>query len=302
MNTIEIKKSLELTDTEEARCVMHSFYNVVSVVFTEIQYLQKIFGQPELFEKSLGVCEELIASFSNRNAALASAQHLEDYEGIIHGELADAFAAVTLPEEKAAMAAESRENLTRILAVIEIRVREILARQEAPTAWVEHEIQDLRINLWQVMDAISFNARGRYRILPADAERGPLDYGLALTLRSPDDTTLVIPPVLNDVLRDLTANARKYSDPGSRIEATLEDDGTALSLRVIDQGRGIPADEIEDVVQFGVRGSNTRPEETRGGGFGLTKAYFVTKQFGGRMWIASEPGVGTDITIRIPRP
>lgn len=39
-----------------------------------------------------------------------------------------------------------------------------------------------------------------------------------------------------------------------------------------------------------------------GGGFGLTKAFLVTKQFGGRFWIRSEIGAGTRIRIEIPRP
>ena len=37
-----------------------------------------------------------------------------------------------------------------------------------------------------------------------------------------------------------------------------------------------------------------------GGGFGLTKAFLVTKQLGGRFWIASDVGVGTRIRIRVP--
>jgi signal transduction histidine kinase len=39
-----------------------------------------------------------------------------------------------------------------------------------------------------------------------------------------------------------------------------------------------------------------------GGGFGLTKAFMVTKRFGGRFWIASELGRGTRIRIVIPLP
>jgi signal transduction histidine kinase len=39
-----------------------------------------------------------------------------------------------------------------------------------------------------------------------------------------------------------------------------------------------------------------------GGGFGLTKAFFVTKQFGGRFWIASRLGYGTQVRLWIPRP
>jgi hypothetical protein len=41
---------------------------------------------------------------------------------------------------------------------------------------------------------------------------------------------------------------------------------------------------------------------TMGGGFGLTKAFLTTKQFGGRFWIASAVGVGTRIRIHVPRP
>lgn len=37
-------------------------------------------------------------------------------------------------------------------------------------------------------------------------------------------------------------------------------------------------------------------------GFGLTKAFLVTKPFGGRCWIRSELDVGTRIRIEIPRP
>ncbi|MFP4637996.1 MAG: hypothetical protein ACLFM6_06090, partial [Spirochaetaceae bacterium] len=39
---------------------------------------------------------------------------------------------------------------------------------------------------------------------------------------------------------------------------------------------------------------------TRGGGFGLTKAFYVTRSLGGRMAIESEPDVGTRIEIEIP--
>jgi signal transduction histidine kinase len=39
-----------------------------------------------------------------------------------------------------------------------------------------------------------------------------------------------------------------------------------------------------------------------GGGFGLTKAFLATKQFGGRFWLASTVAVGTRVRIQLPRP
>jgi signal transduction histidine kinase len=76
---------------------------------------------------------------------------------------------------------------------------------------------------------------------------------------------------------------------------------TELRFMVEDTGRGIPPDEITNVVQFGQRASNVGDVRTMGGGFGLTKAVFVTKQFGGRFWISSEVGAGTRIRIVLPR-
>jgi hypothetical protein len=44
---------------------------------------------------------------------------------------------------------------------------------------------------------------------------------------------------------------------------------------------GIDEEEISHIIEFGVRGSNVANRRTMGAGFGLTKAYFFTKQFGG---------------------
>jgi signal transduction histidine kinase len=109
-----------------------------------------------------------------------------------------------------------------------------------------------------------------------------------------------MPAVFQDVMRDLIANARKYTDPGGRILAGVYEDETELRFAVADTGRGIPEDEIPKLVQFGTRGSNVGDRPTRGGGFGLTKAYYITKKLGGRMWIESELHSGTEMRLAIP--
>ena len=73
---------------------------------------------------------------------------------------------------------------------------------------------------------------------------------------------------------------------------------------VEDSGVGIPEKELSQVVEFGHRARNILSRPTRGGGFGLTKAYYVTRKFGGRMWIESSTTTptGTRVEIRIPVP
>ena len=70
---------------------------------------------------------------------------------------------------------------------------------------------------------------------------------------------------------------------------------------VKDNGRGIPEDQLQQVVEFGFRGRNVAAHETKGAGFGLTKAYWVARHYKGKMWIESAEQAGTTITLEIPR-
>jgi signal transduction histidine kinase len=71
---------------------------------------------------------------------------------------------------------------------------------------------------------------------------------------------------------------------------------------VEDDGRGIPADEVARVVEFGYRASNVLDKATKGGGFGLTKAYHTVTRLGGTLDITSTVGQGTRVALEIPRP
>jgi signal transduction histidine kinase len=195
---------------------------------------------------------------------------------------------------------ESLSNIKSVLNILEVRSHEILARFEEPDKWIAHKTGELKQNLADVFAAIEKNSKGRYFIVYNIASKSPNDYIVDLNIDSVDGDIIYMPPVLQDVLRDIVANARKYSNPGGRISAGFKDDGQFLKIVVQDEGRGIPEDQITEVVNYGKRASNVGEKETMGGGFGLTKAYFITKQFGGRMWIKSGEGEGTTVRIQIP--
>ncbi|MFC1620246.1 sensor histidine kinase, partial [Candidatus Neomarinimicrobiota bacterium] len=191
-------------------------------------------------------------------------------------------------------------NIESIFAVLDVRVREILARAQQPDLWVNHNISDLTGNFINLFTAVEQNAGGRYHIVYNIASKHTLDYFVNFGITSVDGDTICMPSILQDVMRDLILNARKYTDLGGSIIAGLDDDGEWLSFVVEDTGKGIPADQLGHVVEYGARARNVQDQETKGGGFGLTKAWFVTQQFGGRMWIDSEENEGTTITLQIP--
>ncbi len=198
------------------------------------------------------------------------------------------------------MLVELRSTISAVFEVFEVRVSELNARLAEPKAWIAFSADQLSSSIQQVLDAIEKNALGRYRIVKNIAEQTPKDYQIEINISSENGDQFLMPPVLQDVLRDIIANARKYTAPGGRISAGLYSSVNGLRVVVEDNGLGIPKEELSKVINFGYRASNVMDRRTLGGGFGLTKALCVVKEFGGRMWIRSRLNLGTRITIFIP--
>jgi signal transduction histidine kinase len=197
---------------------------------------------------------------------------------------------------------ESLTNIRSVLRVLQVRLREYRLRQQLDSDWVAHSARELRENLENFLMAVEKNARGRYQIVFNIARQADRDYVVHIQLDTALDGFIHGPAALGDVLRDLSANARKYTMPGGKLDIGINDDGHRTRMVVEDTGLGIPAQDMERVVEFGCRGRNVIDLPTKGGGFGLTKAYVLVRKFGGRMWINSQENKGTRITIEIPYP
>jgi len=106
------------------------------------------------------------------------------------------------------------------------------------------------------------------------------------------------------VLTNLLDNAVKYSPQGAGVEvsvAVVQHDGEDYAmLRVRDHGRGIPAKDLARVFDRFYRGSNV-DAETSGSGLGLAVARQIVAQHGGAIEIDSQPGIGTVVSLRVPR-
>jgi signal transduction histidine kinase len=302
MTELEITEIPPLTANERSLLDMHSVLNVFNVLRGELTMIGlTVAGNADLLKGSLALVDRMIRNLSEPEAALAAAQNIDLHAATINGDIEALLVARpdlrTHPE-----VVESLGNLASVFAILRVRARELLARLKIPGQWVEHAIPALRQSFLDVFSAIEKNSHGRYRIIYNAAFKRQPDYYVDFKIESVDGDSLWMPPVFQDVMRDLIANARKYTAPGGRIIAALGVSADTLYFFIEDTGRGIPADELAGVVGFGKRASNVGEVRTMGGGFGLTKAFLVTKQFGGRFWLASEVGVGTCIRIQIPRP
>ncbi|WP_245575840.1 ATP-binding protein [Alicyclobacillus contaminans] len=106
---------------------------------------------------------------------------------------------------------------------------------------------------------------------------------------------------LDRLLDNLFSNAIKYTpDNGSvavRVVAETED----VVLTVTDTGIGIPAEDLPHVFERFYRVDKARSRRMGGTGLGLALVREITERHGGTVNIASEPGSGTQVTVRLPR-
>ncbi len=110
---------------------------------------------------------------------------------------------------------------------------------------------------------------------------------------------LADPLALRRVLANLLTNAIKYSPDGSSVEVAARGDGDDAVITVADHGRGIAAEDLPVIFDEFVRG---RLATNDGGtGLGLASVKHLVEAHGGAVSIASELGVGTTVTVRLPR-
>jgi PAS domain S-box-containing protein len=105
---------------------------------------------------------------------------------------------------------------------------------------------------------------------------------------------------LVQVLTNLLSNAIKFSPPNSAVSIMLRPGSSGMTLSVIDQGRGIPADKLEAI--FGrfqqVDASDSR--QKGGSGLGLAICRAIVSQHNGRIWAERNPIRGSTFRVFLP--
>jgi len=124
-----------------------------------------------------------------------------------------------------------------------------------------------------------------------------------ITVDFPPDFPYVLgdPGRLGQVLDNLLSNAIKYSPRGGHIAIVGRVTPKDVVVTVSDQGVGIPLEERQRVFERFFRGAQDRHQRTSGAGLGLYLARAIVEAHGGRMWVESDPGVGSEFSFSIPR-
>ena len=103
------------------------------------------------------------------------------------------------------------------------------------------------------------------------------------------------------VAANLIGNALKYSPDTEYVQVKLRLDETRVHLDVIDNGRGIPADQLEKVFEKFHRVEDPMTMSTSGTGLGLFIARRLALAMAGDVAVTSTLNVGSVFTLTLPR-
>ncbi len=99
-------------------------------------------------------------------------------------------------------------------------------------------------------------------------------------------------------VRNLIANAVKYSPEGSTIDLYSGIDGDMAYLGIADQGIGIPEEDLEKIFDLYYQVNAERNSD--GFGLGLALTMKIAEKHGGTVRVESEQGKGSKFTLMLP--
>jgi len=106
------------------------------------------------------------------------------------------------------------------------------------------------------------------------------------------------PQLIRNILLNLTSNAIKYSESGSKVNITLLENKNSFYVEIKDQGIGIPKEDQQHLFDRFFRARNAVNIQGTGLGLNLVKKYLDL--VGGKISYSSAEGKGSTFTVQLP--
>lgn len=105
---------------------------------------------------------------------------------------------------------------------------------------------------------------------------------------------------LSQVLRNFISNALKYTERGQVSVSARMQDAETVVFAVEDTGLGIALGDQERIFEEWVQVDNPLQRRVRGTGLGLPLSRKLAALLGGRIWVESQPGIGSTFYAAFP--
>jgi two-component system, sensor histidine kinase and response regulator len=106
--------------------------------------------------------------------------------------------------------------------------------------------------------------------------------------------------MIQTVLRNLISNAIKFTKKNGEINIMAEQGKTEVTINVSDNGIGIPPELLNKLLNVSHRTTTDGTANEKGTGLGLLLCKELIEKHGGKLWVESELGKGSDFKFTIP--
>jgi signal transduction histidine kinase len=116
------------------------------------------------------------------------------------------------------------------------------------------------------------------------------------------DTTTVFADkdMLDTVIRNLVSNAIKFTPVNGKVEILSVEKDSEVEISISDTGVGISPQDIEKLFRIDTSHATIGTRKEKGTGLGLILCKEFVEKNGGRIWVESEVGKGSQFYIRLP--
>jgi PAS domain S-box-containing protein len=106
--------------------------------------------------------------------------------------------------------------------------------------------------------------------------------------------------MLKTVLRNLLSNAIKFTNPGGQINIWTQQTPSNLTVTVFDNGVGIAPEIVNNIFRLSNRITTTGTANEKGTGLGLLLCKDFVEKHGGKIWVESVIGKGSEFKFTLP--
>lgn len=161
-----------------------------------------------------------------------------------------------------------------------------LSKIEAGKFQLKCDWIDLATVAQYVNESFSFKAKGKNLDLKLEAPKGGLVYA--------DEDRLI------QVLTNLVGNAIKFTERGE-VKVSIAEKEDCFECVVSDTGPGISKDDLQKLFEKYEQARQQQKVPEKGTGLGLSITKEIVAMHGGKVWLTSESGTGTQAHFTVPK-
>ncbi|MEQ9297268.1 MAG: hypothetical protein RIF33_01835, partial [Cyclobacteriaceae bacterium] len=246
---LKIDKHLALTEQETHLVLMHSILNILGVLIYNVKELGKMSRNPEIMKPVINTLTSIREKLDDQDFTYGQLSKFDE----LHEYLSKSFVVIyeSYPDLKDDEDYKDEvDNIYSVLSEMRRRAEEIVEWDGDPFRVKKISTSELREDMEQFFEAVQRNSQGAYKVVFSNDDlTTKMTYLMDFEI-SVDNDEIEIPMVFKDVIRDVLANARKYSLPGSKVEATFIQKDGQTRFSCTDEGVGIPEEELPKVTEI----------------------------------------------------